>query len=241
MKGRDGGLLIVLLLVGAIALGALGITPQQLREELLGVSLEEVPPETAAGPVEDVDAEQLASAAKQLEALEVEELVDVEGYDRDRFGQRWADIDRNGCDQRNDALRAAARELTAKPGTGGCVILTAEISDPYTGSTISFVKGEDLVDIDHVVPLSRAWDQGAADWDEQRREEFANTAGNLLAVDSSANRSKGDSGPEQWMPEAGRCGYVIRWVEVKTTFELAVSPEEKRALENEMTTCEESA
>lgn len=240
MKRRGGGALVILL-VGVIALWVMGISPEQLREKLTEVSLEDAQPETGTGRVEDVDDEQLEEAAADLARLEVADLEDVAGYDREQFGQRWADIDRNGCDQRNDALRAAARDITAEPGTGGCVILEAEISDPYTGTTISFVKGEDQVDIDHVVPLSRAWSQGAADWDEERREEFANTAENLLAVDASANRSKGDSGPEQWMPEAGRCGYAIQWITVKTTFELTISSQEKRALEDEMTTCEESA
>jgi hypothetical protein len=27
------------------------------------------------------------------------------GYSRDEFGQKWADVDHNGCDQRNDVLR----------------------------------------------------------------------------------------------------------------------------------------
>jgi hypothetical protein len=26
------------------------------------------------------------------------------GYDRDQFGPAWKDVDRNGCDQRNDVL-----------------------------------------------------------------------------------------------------------------------------------------
>ena len=32
------------------------------------------------------------------------------GYSRDHFGAGWADMDRNGCDTRNDVL---ARDLTA--------------------------------------------------------------------------------------------------------------------------------
>ena len=39
------------------------------------------------------------------------------GYDRDEFGQRWADVDRNGCDQRNDVLRRDMVNLHTKPGT----------------------------------------------------------------------------------------------------------------------------
>lgn len=146
-------------------------------------------------------------------------------------------MDRNEYDQRNDALRAGATEVTFKPGTHDCVVLEATIEDPYSGTTIHFVKGENTIDIDHIVPLSRAWRQGASQWPEERREEFANTAENLLAVDASANRSKGDKGPEEWMPEAGQRAYVVRWIDVKTEFDLTVSTEEG-ALEGELTTCE---
>lgn len=193
-------------------------------------------PSTSTG--EPVDAAELTAASGQLEALNVAELTHDGTYERTAFGQRWADVDRNGCDQRNDALRAGATEVTFKPGTHDCVVLEATIEDPYSGTTIHFVKGENTIDIDHIVPLSRAWQQGASQWPEERREEFANTAENLLAVDASANRSKGDKGPEEWMPEAGRCAYVVRWIDVKTEFDLTVSTEERAALEGELTTCE---
>ena len=37
------------------------------------------------------------------------------GYDRDEFGQEWADVDRNGCDQRNDVLRRGMVNLHTVP------------------------------------------------------------------------------------------------------------------------------
>lgn len=196
---------------------------------------------TAVVPRDPVEADELEAGMRQLAGLEVTELDTVPGYDRDRFGQRWADIDRNGCDQRNDALRAGASTVTTKPGTHGCVVVEAMIEDPYTGRQIAFVKGENTVDIDHVVPLSRAWQQGAAHWDDDRREEFANVAMNLAAVDAAVNRSKGDSGPEEWLPEAGRCRYVVQWIAVKDTYELTITAAEKKALEGELDACEGSA
>lgn len=224
-------------LVGIGAIGLYWAVANGLELPSAGDLLEHDAPPAATGP-SAVSAMDVADAAEQLEALRVADLGDGAGYDRDAFGQRWADIDRNGCDQRNDALRAAGRDVQTKPGTHDCVVLQATIDDPYTGSEITFVKGENTVDIDHVVPLSRAWRQGAADWPAERREEFANTADNLVAVDASANRSKGDDGPEEWMPDADRCSYAVRWVEVKTQFELSVAPREKQALTDELATCE---
>lgn len=232
--GTLGGLVVLVLAAGAY------MAPSELDEILPDIAPSSGSSRTSAAQDEDVDAGALAGASSDLDALTVVELDSGDDYDRDLFGQRWADIDRNGCDQRNDALRAGAAEVTTKPGTHGCVVLEATIEDPYTGTTIDFVKGENTVDIDHVVPLSRAWQQGASSWSEERREEFANTSGNLLAVDASANRSKGDQGPEEWMPDAGRCGYVVQWIDVKAEFELSVSAEEKSALEDELDECEGS-
>lgn len=231
--GALGGLVV-------LALAGVAYVAPPVEEILPDIAPSSGSSPASAAQDEDVDADALAGASSRLDALTIAELGHGDDYDRDLFGQRWADIDRNGCDQRNDALRAGAAEVTTKPGTHGCVVLEATIEDPYTGTTIDFVKGENTVDIDHVVPLSRAWQQGASSWPEERREEFANTSGNLLAVDASANRSKGDRGPEEWMPDAGRCGYVIQWIDVKTEFELSVSAEEKSALEDELDECEGS-
>lgn len=230
--GALGGLVVLVLAAGAY------MAPSGLDEILPDIAPSGGSSQGSTAQDEDVDADALAGASSDLDALAIAELGHGGGYDRDLFGQRWADIDRNGCDQRNDALRAAGRDVQTKPGTHDCVVLQATIDDPYTGSEITFVKGENTVDIDHVVPLSRAWRQGAADWPAERREEFANTADNLVAVDASANRSKGDDGPEEWMPDADRCSYTVRWVEVKTQFELSVAPREKQALTDELATCE---
>lgn len=231
-----GSLAVMVLIVGAYFVS---------RGDADGL-LEDLPTggtSTAAITRDRVEASDLEAGSTQLERLDVAELDDAPGYEREQFGQRWADIDRNGCDQRNDTLRADASEgeVTTKPGTHDCVVLEATFEDPYTGREIAFVKGENTVDIDHIVPLSRAWQQGAAQWDEARREEFANTPENLVAVDASANRSKGDSGPEEWLPEAGRCMYVLQWIDVKTTYELAVTAAEKNVLEGELEACEGSA
>lgn len=94
------------------------------------------------------------------------------GYDRDQFGQAWADIDRNGCDQRNDVLARDFAGKTFKPGTNDCVVLTGVLADPFTGKTINFVRGQDTssaVQIDHLIPLSLAHQTGAQQLDPKTR------------------------------------------------------------------------
>lgn len=164
------------------------------------------------------------------------------GYDRDLFGQRWADVDRNGCDTRNDVLARDLVDVAFKPGTRGCVVLTGVLHDTYTATTIAFERGEDssqLVQIDHVVPLSWAWRHGADGWTEQQREEFANDPINLQAVDGRTNSSKSDSGPGDWLPPAQsyHCEYAARYVLVLTAYHLTVDDSDRDVLTSTLDAC----
>lgn len=183
-----------------------------------------------------------ALALEQLEQLVVAGGVSQDTYQRDMFGQRWADIDRNGCDQRNDTLARDLIDVTTKPGTRDCVVLAGTLHDPYTGQTITFQRGQgtsELVQIDHVVPLAWAWRHGASTWTEDQREHFANDPLNLQAADGSANQSKSDKGPADWMPPntAYRCTYTERFVEILSTYQLTVDPADYTALQAQLTSC----
>jgi len=179
-------------------------------------------------------------AAEVLATLPVKGRAPETGYDRDQFGPQWADVDHNGCDTRNDVL---ARDLTAeafKSGTQDCVVVTGTLADPYTAQTITFQKGDgSSVDIDHVVALSNGWQTGAFGWDEARRTAFANDPLNLLAVDYSANRQKGDGDAATWLPanRGYRCSYVARQVAVKAGYGLWVTQAEHDAIARVLETC----
>lgn len=112
------------------------------------------------------------------------------GYDRSSFSH-WRDPDRNGCDARNDILRRDLTNLVIKSDSNGCKVLGGVLPDPYSGKNIDFVFGASLVDIDHVVALSNAWQTGAFQFTDEIRLQFANDPLNLLAVSASLNRQKG--------------------------------------------------
>jgi Excalibur calcium-binding domain/Protein of unknown function (DUF1524) len=160
------------------------------------------------------------------------------GYSRDRFGQAWYDADRNGCDTRNDILR---RDLKSRQMKNACKVMAGTLApDPYTGTSIRFVYGgASEVDIDHVVALSDAWQKGAATWAAGKRLALANDPLNLLAVDSSANRSKGDGDAATWLPphKAYRCTYVARQVAVKGKYGVWVTTAERDAIVRVLRTC----
>jgi hypothetical protein len=156
------------------------------------------------------------------------------------FGPAWSDVDRNGCDQRNDVLHRDLTEVAVRDGTQGCVVVEGVLDDPYTGATVTFVKAEAAeVPVDHVVPLAAAWVQGAAAWTPQTREAFANDLGNLMATTREQNSAKGDSTADEWVPPdpAYACSYATVVITVKDRYGLSVSPAEADALEALLATC----
>ena len=181
-------------------------------------------------------------AVTTLASLRVAGRAPKTGYDRLRFGQAWADTDRNGCDTRNDILRRDLTAVTLKAGTHGCLVLRGTLKDPYTARTISFVRGvstSTAVQVDHVVALSDAWQKGAQQWSTTKRTAFANDPLNLLAVDGPTNARKGDGDAATWLPprKAIRCAYVARQVAVKHRYGLWVTSAERDAVIRVLSTC----
>jgi len=189
---------------------------------------------TTKKPKPPVAGTALAAVAK----LTVKGRAPKTGYTRAQFGQAWFDTDRNGCDTRNDILR---RDLKSKQMQNACKVLAGTLApDPYTGTSIRFVYGgASEVDIDHVVALSDAWQKGAAAWAAGKRLALANDPLNLLAVDASTNRSKGDGDAATWLPpyKAFRCTYVARQVAVKGKYAIWVTSAERDAMTRVLTSC----
>ena len=93
--------------------------------------------------------------------------------------------------------------------------------------------------IDHVVALSDAWQKGAQSMDRDRRIAFANDPLNLLAVDASMNRQKGDGDAATWLPpnKAFRCAYVARQIAVKRRYGAWVTQAEHDAIARVLSRC----
>ena len=177
------------------------------------------------------------TALAALAHLEVKGRAPKTGYDREQFGGEWASVD--GCDTRSRILARDMRE-TAYRAAGGCDVASGVLEDPYTGRAISFrAGGGSEVDIDHVVALSDAWQKGAQQWSYQRRVEFANDPLNLLAVDASANRQKGDGDAATWLPpnKRFRCAYVARQIAVKRRYRAWVTVAERDAMARVLARC----
>lgn len=189
----------------------------------------------AANPAET------ASAISQLATIPIKGKAPKTGYSRDQFGAAWSDVDHNGCDTRNDILRRDLTNVTAKPGTKNCVIASGTLADKYTGKTISFTRGENSADvqIDHIIPLSLAWQTGAQQISAEQRLQLANDPLNLMAADGPANQQKSDSSADAWLPsnKAFRCEYVARQTVVKAKYQLWMTQPEHDAIAGILAAC----
>ena len=182
------------------------------------------------------------SALDAARQLTVKGRAPKTGYTRSQFGQAWADVDRNGCDTRNDILRRDLTDIEYKPATRNCKIISGLLIDPYSGNSIQFTQGANTssaIQIDHVVALSDAWQKGAQSWSEATRIIFANDPLNLLAVDGPLNQQKGDGDTATWLPpnKAYRCAYAARQVAVKRLYGLWVTAAEQAAMVRVLTSC----
>lgn len=179
-----------------------------------------------------------SDALAELEKVEVKGRAPKTGYSRKQFGDGWGKI--GGCSTREVIL---ARDLTDKKVDDKCRVQSGELNDPYTGKTIQFQRGPEtsqLVQIDHVVALSDAWQKGAQQLTPEQRVQLANDPLNLLAVDGPANQAKGDGDAATWLPEnkSFRCQYVARQIAVKRKYHLWVTDTEKQAAEQIIVNCQ---
>ena len=183
-----------------------------------------------------------SSAEELLNTLAVKGRAPKTGYTRAQFGATWADVNRNGCDTRNDILKRDLTNLVFRTKTHDCVVESGTLIDPYSGLQINFVKGVKSsmeVQIDHVVALSNAWQTGAFKLTLEKRTAFANDPDNLLAVQGRLNSQKGDGDAATWLPPLKnyRCTYVSKQIAVKAKYGLWVTAPEKAAMKSILAKC----
>lgn len=161
------------------------------------------------------------------------------------FGPAWSDdvgvrLGHNGCDTRNDLLNEALTNRTHRAGTRGCVVLSGDFLDPYTGQRVHFDKATaHQVHVDHVFALTVAWQRGAAEWPLDRRRDFANDPDNLVVTTAGANQSKGDRTPASWLPaaQAGKCLLASRFIDVAGAYQLTITRAELMAVQRVRAGC----
>ncbi len=166
-------------------------------------------------------------------------VVGYPDYDRDEWHPRWRDNDRDCQDTRQEVLTSESTLPVTYTTAEECRVAVGEWHGEYTGLVFTDPGG---LDVDHLVPLANAHRSGGWAWDMVRKEAYANDLsyeGHLIAVQNSANRSKGSDGPEEWRPEveAYWCQYATHWVTIKSAWGLTATQAEAEALREMLETC----
>lgn len=184
----------------------------------------------------------VTAAVEQLARIPTKSLRPSIRNPRSQFGSGWADLDHNCRNTRDEILRRDLTQVVYVTARECQVESGVLVKDPYTGDTIPFVRGRKTlpnIDIDHIVALGNAWRTGAADWeDPQKRVAFANDPAELLAVDASQNRSKGNRDASDWVPKSAYvCRYLAKQIAIKASYGLWVTPDERRRMKSLLASC----
>lgn len=148
-------------------------------------------------------------------------------YERREWLPRWSDADRDCQDTRHELLIRFSLAPVVYKSRDNCKVAFGLWLDPYTGNF--FEKASDL-DVEHIVPLKWAHDHGAAGWSREKKRMFAEDPDNLWLVDDGRNQSKGQRGPDQWMPPYGpvRRFYLRRFMAISEKYGLQASEVESQ-------------
>jgi hypothetical protein len=182
----------------------------------------------------------LAHADRAEPAGSTSATTPAEPYDR-KLWKHWIDADHDCQDARVEVLIEESYGELEFEDARACEPASGEWQCPYTGKLL---REAHLLDVDHLVPLANAHRSGGGAWSAERRMDYANDLSqpyHLIAVDYAANRSKGDKGPEAWLPpsEEFRCTYVREWVAVKTRWGLGMTDAEADAIAEATRVCSE--
>lgn len=189
-------------------------------------------------PADGLENNEALEALDQLRSIDIRvEMVPSHFpvYDRNLF-PHWSDLDGDCEDTRAEILLQTTLIPVDYDQGNRCRVDTGYWYDPYTDQIF---LDDDSMDIDHIVPLKEAYDSGAYTWSTEEKKAFANDRENLIAVSLSANRSKGDQDPAEWMPAntGFACHYLSAWVYLKTKYALSMDEEEHGFIKNALTGC----
>lgn len=154
----------------------------------------------------------------------IDSLPDYDDYDRNTYEKPVKSYQLNGAKaNRNDYAWKTSPWFDEETFTYMC---------PYTGTIINDLddKKDDRdfgnLDYDHIVPLKSTYLRGAKDWTPEQMNEYAYNQWVGVDVLNSANRSKADKGPCEYMPDINQEDYCYSWLMICSKYNLAMTQEE---------------
>lgn len=121
-----------------------------------------------------------------------------------------------------------------KDKSKACSIKSGVWIDPYSKKK---VEDPTKLDIDHTGALSWTAKAGGQEWDKQKKQDYANDFDHLVATTAKENRTKGDKGPSEWMPESSKCEYAKVYTHIVKKYKLNLNKADKDTLEKALNSC----
>lgn len=155
------------------------------------------------------------------------------------FHPVWNDVDHNKLNTRQEVLiRDSITTPTIECSKNRCYVTSGLWLCPYTNTLYTNPK---LLDIDHIVPLKEAYRSGASKWSRSKFIEFTNDPLNLIAVNASQNRSKGDKEPINWpdlktqeSSDYWCTEYIESYLKVKKKYKLLIDQNDRCVIKNHL-------
>lgn len=160
---------------------------------------------------------------------------------RDKFFNEvdWSydeDFDGDCQNTRNEILVATSRAPVRYTNPRNCEVRTGEWFDEYTGKSFTVAA---QIDLDHIIPLRYAHNQGGDLWPAQKKIAFANDPMNLLLTERSEIRRKSERGPARYLPrEEYRCDYVRQWLAIAEKYDLRLNNTDRNRIAVILRDCE---
>jgi len=140
----------------------------------------------------------------------------------------WSDLNKNCLNTRAEILKERSL-IKINLNQKGCKVVSGSWNDYYFPEKLNQV---DQIDIDHLVPLKHAYENGGRSWSKQMKEQFANDPENLVITHRKFNRAKGPKGIDEWLPVKIEfaCKYVQDWLKIKNKYKLNIGEKERSTI-----------
>ena len=153
-------------------------------------------------------------------------------YERQSWGDGWADADGDCQNTRQEALIDESKEPVGFKGTGKCKVTTGSWDNPYTGE--GHTSPERLV-VAPLVSLKEAHESGGHAWPAARKRLYANMLSDpnhLVVVSAATLQSMEGKDPAEWLPgnATDQAAHARIWARIKNTWGLTADQAERAAL-----------
>lgn len=184
-----------------------------------------------------------ADALNELNSIPIVALYNKAKYKRTEW-KHWISYETPCWTTREEVLDRQAEkgsityldkdDKETKDKSKACSIKSGVWIDPYSKEK---VEDPTKLDIDHTGALSWTAKAGGQEWDKQKKQDYANDFDHLVATTAKENRTKGDKGPSEWMPESSKCEYAKVYTHIVKKYKLNLNKADKDTLEKALNSC----